>query len=50
MQSIAPNIIKHFIPFEFSKNVLDFKVVPKKVSSQKDENPLQNMKLKNLEK
>lgn len=35
MQSIAPHIIKHFIPYEFSKNVLDLKVVPKKTVSIK---------------
>lgn len=50
MQSIAPNIIKHFIPYEFSKNVLDLQVVPKKMTRQKDENPLQNMKLRSLER
>jgi hypothetical protein len=49
MQSIAPNIIKHFIPYEFSKNVFDMQVTPKKVqTSKKDENPLQNIKLRNL--
>lgn len=50
MQSVSPYIIKHFIPIDFSKNIIDRKLAPKKVSKPKDNNPLQNMKLKNIDK
>lgn len=50
MQSFSPIIIKHYIPFEFSKEAVDFHMSPKKIVPQKDDNPLQNIKLKLLKK
>lgn len=29
MQSISPQIIKHYIPLEFSKNIIDLNELPK---------------------
>jgi hypothetical protein len=50
MQSQSPFVLRHFIPFEFSKQAVDMKnsPFPKKYIVPKEDNPLQNMKLKAL--
>lgn len=49
MQSKSPCIIKHFIPLEFSKSAVDMKSSkPKQEFVPTEDNPLQNMKLRQL--
>jgi hypothetical protein len=49
MQSVAPHVIKHFIPLEFSTGIIDLQSLPRQPVSRKDDNPLQNMKLRQIE-
>ena len=48
MQSVSPQILKHFIPIQFSQSILDNKFVPSTLSPPKEANPLQNIKLKKI--
>lgn len=48
MRSISPQIIKHYIPYEFSKDVIELQCIPKAISPKKEDNPLQNIKLRRL--
>lgn len=52
MYSSSPQIIKHYVPMNFSKMSVDFKSSPKKIlTSIKpiEESPLTNYKLKQLQ-
>lgn len=51
MQSQSPCIIRHFIPLAFSKEAVDMPTSPLRRSFvPKEDNPLQNMKLRALDK
>lgn len=52
MYSSSPQVIKHYVPMNFSKMTVDFKSSPKKLLSNVkpiEQNPLTNFKLKKLQ-
>lgn len=48
MQSFSPQIIKHYIPLDFSKQVINIYSSPRKIVVPKEENPFTNKKLMEL--
>ena len=46
MSSKSPQVIRHFIPLQFSKEALDYQKTPTRSYVKLEENPLQNMKLR----
>jgi hypothetical protein len=50
MQSIAPTIIRHYLPLDFSNQLLDSHRSPRRSFVPKDDNPLQNIKLRALDR
>jgi hypothetical protein len=48
MRSFSPQIIKHYLPLEFSKQVVDYHPSPLKAVPPSEDNPLTNIVLRNL--